>query len=78
MSAACPQFSTLKRKVTMSDEKPMEYYAEFIIRVKERGSTNNYAQDIFCQRVNWDYIQVNPQLIPKVIAVINKLEVPNV
>jgi hypothetical protein len=62
----------------MSEEKPVEYYAEFSIRIKERGSSNSYANEIFNQKVSWDYIQVNQQLIPKVIAVINKLEVPNV
>ena len=63
---------------TESDQKPMEYYVEFSIRVKERGSSNSYAVETFNQRVSWDYIQANPQMIPKVIAVINKLEVPNV
>jgi hypothetical protein len=62
----------------MSDEKPIEYYVEFCIRVKERGGPSSYAQEVFNQRVSWDYIQANGDLIPKVIAVINKLEVPNV
>ena len=64
----------------MSEEKPVEYYVEFTISIKERGgNSNSYAQEVFRQRVNWEYIQLaNPQIITKVIALINKLEVPNV
>jgi hypothetical protein len=63
----------------MSDEKPVEYYAEFTISIKEKGgNSSSYAQEVFRQRVNWDYVQQNPFLIQTVIAVINKLEVPNV
>ena len=63
----------------MSDERPVEYYAEFSIRIKEKnGNHTSYGQEVFTQKVNWDYIQANPMLIPKVIAVINKLEVPHV
>ena len=63
----------------MSDERPIEYYAEFTISVKEKGgNSSSYGQEIYRQRVSWDYIQANQQLIPKVISVINKLEVPNV
>jgi len=62
----------------MDSEKPIEYYAEFSIRLKERGgNSSSYSQEIFNQRVSWDYIQANQKLIPMVIAVINKLEVPN-
>jgi hypothetical protein len=59
-------------------EKPVEYFAEFSISVKERNNRSGYAQEVFNQRVSWSYIQNNPTIIPKVIAVINKLEIPNV
>ena len=63
----------------MSDEKPMEYYVEFSIRIKERSnSSSSYGVEVFNQRVNWDYIQANMTMIPRVIAVINKLEFPDV
>ena len=63
----------------MSEEKPLEYYAEFAIRVKEKGiNSGSYGQEIFCQRVAWSYVLDNPMLISTVIAVINKLEVPHV
>ena len=63
----------------MSEEKPVEYFVEFSIRIKEpKGGSNSYGQEVFNQRVAWDYFKANPMLIPKVIAVINKLEVPNV
>lgn len=63
----------------MSDEKPVEYYVEFSIRIKERGgNSSSYGQEIFNQRISWDYFQENQNLITKVIAVINKLEVPHV
>ena len=66
-------------KEAMSEEKPVEYYVEFSIRVKGRdGNSSSYGQEIFNQRVTWDYVQANQNLIPKVIAVINKLDVPNV
>jgi hypothetical protein len=62
----------------MSDEKPFEYYVEFSIRIKERGvNSSSYGQEVFNQKISWDYVQANPLLIPKVIAVINKLEVPH-
>ena len=60
----------------MSDEKPFEYYVEFSIRIKEKnGNSSSYGQEVFNQKISWDYVQANPLLIPKVIAVINKLEV---
>jgi len=63
----------------MSDEKPCQYYVEFSVRIKERGgASNSYGQEVFNQRVDWDYFLDNPLMIPKVIAVINRLEVPNV
>jgi len=63
----------------MSDEKPIEYFVEFSIRIKERGNSSpSYGVEVFTQRVAWDYYQANPTMIPRVIAVINKLEVPNV
>lgn len=67
-------------RTNMSDEKPVEYYVEFSIRIKERGgaANNAYAQEVFNQRISWDYFQDNPLMIPQVIAVINKLGVPNV
>ena len=63
----------------MSDEKPMEYYVEFSIRIKERSnSSSSYGVEVFNQRIPWDYYQANPNMIPRFIAVINNLEVPNV
>ena len=60
----------------MSDEKPFEYFVEFSIRIKEKnGNSSSYGQEVFNQKISWDYVQANPLLIPKVIAVINKLEV---
>jgi len=62
----------------MSDEKPVEYFVEFSIRIKERGgNSSSYGQEVFNQKISWEHMQLNPKLIPKVIAVINKLEVPN-
>jgi len=60
----------------MTDEKPFEYFVEFSIRIKEKGgNSSSYGQELFNQKISWDYAQANPLLIPKVIAVINKLEV---
>ena len=62
----------------MSDEKPVEYYVEFSIRIKERVvNSSSYGQEVFNQKVSWEYMKLNPKLIPKVIAVINKFEVPH-
>jgi hypothetical protein len=63
----------------MSEEKPVEYYVEFSIYIKEKnGNSGSYSQEVYRQKVGLDYVHSNPSMIAKVIAIINKLEVPNV
>jgi hypothetical protein len=62
----------------MSEEqKPLEYFVEVSIKIKT--PTERWETDVFKQRFSLEYFNnVDPLMIQRVVATINKLEVPHV
>lgn len=63
----------------MSEEttKPMDYFVEVSVKIKT--TSDRWETAVFTQRFNLEYFnQVDPTMVQRVIATINKLEVRNV